>query len=199
MMSGVCQVTGELAVGLGMAFLACFHNSVESHMGIRIVDLPDIVRSMAVGTFCGLMIAQGVSLTVDGFSVGFGQLFMAGSALVCDFRHELVLIDMPHLVGGMAVITIGQPFLNIRIFDIVDALYIILINPLMAGRARGGYILVICGGAVIFMIEDKMRAVTVCAYSAWEQSFFGQAFSMNAAGIVHNHISHLGFQSGGVA
>ena len=49
------------------------------------------------------------------------------------------------------------------------------------------------------MIEDKMRAVTVCAYSAWEQSFFSQAFSMNAAGIVHNHISHLGFQSGGVA
>ncbi len=123
---------------------------------------------------------------------------MTCPTLVRDLRHEQVLIDVSHLVGRVAVVTIGQSFLNLRIFDIVDAFSIFLVYPLMAGGTCGGDILIICGRAVILMVEDKVRAVTVCAHSAWEQAFFGQTLAMGAAGIVDHHIALLGCECGGV-
>ena len=63
---------------------------------------------------------------------------MTGTALFRDFVHKFVLTDMTDLVSGMAVFAVGKLLLAFRIFNVVNTLYIFLINPLMAGRTGGG-------------------------------------------------------------
>ena len=47
---------------------------------------------------------------MNGFYVGFRQVFMAGTALMGHLCHELVLFDFLDLVSGMTVFTIGEFF-----------------------------------------------------------------------------------------
>lgn len=52
MVGGMREVPGEATVGIRMAFLTGAHNLVETDMGVRIIDLFDVVCAVTIRTFC---------------------------------------------------------------------------------------------------------------------------------------------------
>jgi len=98
-MRGVSEIAGKSTVGIGVASLAGFNDSIESHMRIGVVHLLYIMCPVAIRTFGRLQIAQGIGFTVYGFRVGFLKIFVAGPTLVGHLCHELVLFDLLDLVG----------------------------------------------------------------------------------------------------
>jgi len=105
-MSGMGQVAGEAAVGIGMTLLTGGDDSVEPDMRLGIIDLLDVMGAVAVRTLGRFQIPQCVSFAMEGLRIGFRKILMAGSALVRDLGHKLVLLDFFDLVGGMTILTV---------------------------------------------------------------------------------------------
>ena len=134
---GMGEVAREPAVGVGVAFLAGLDHALESDLRLGIVHVLDVMGPMAIRASGGLQIAQGVGLAVDRLGVGFRQVLVARAALQGDLGHELVLLDVLDPVGGMAVLAGRQLLVGLGGRDAVDAGRVILIDPLVAGGARG--------------------------------------------------------------
>jgi hypothetical protein len=198
MVGGVRKIARESAIGIRMTSLAGFHDAVKSHVGIRIVDILDIMGSVTVGTFGGSERAQSVGFPVDGLHVGFREMLMAGTALIRDLGHELVLLMLLDLVGGVAVFTVRKPFLDIRILDVVDTGHILFINSLVAGSAGGGQVPKVNRGAFVFVLQDEMGGVAVRAERDRQEPLFPQGLSVNTAGVIHQDIALSGLDGSGM-
>jgi hypothetical protein len=152
MMSGMAQISGKTAIGIRMALLAGFYDIIEANMRIGIIHLLDIVSAMAIGTFSCIQKSQRIGFSVHGLSIGFGQLFMTGTALMGNLGHELILVMMFNLVGRMAIFTIGKLLIGFADCGTMNAVDVLIKYPFMASGT---------GCSKIFMIHRRLRFIAI--------------------------------------
>ena len=88
---------------------------------------------------------------MHGIEVGFPQGAMAGTALIGNFRNELVLVAQFYFMRGMAIPAGWQFFRGLAYHGAMDALGKFVINPPMAGTASSRKIFDMNGRLLILM------------------------------------------------
>lgn len=105
-----------------------------------------------------------------------------------DFGHELILLDLFDLMGGMAVFASRQFFFLICPGYVMDAFGVLIINAFVAGCACGRKIFVISRRTFVLMMELEMSGMTIRTNRAGKEPFFDQPLSVDAAGVVDQSI-----------
>jgi hypothetical protein len=88
---------------------------------------------------------------MHGVEVSLPQGGMAGTALIGNFRNELILVAQLYFMRGMAIPTGRQFFRGLAYHGAMDALGKFVINPPMAGAASSRKIFDVNGRLLILM------------------------------------------------
>jgi hypothetical protein len=113
---------------------------------------------------------------------------MAASALIGNFREELILANHSYFMGGMAVLTGGQFLYGPAHGGAMDAFHKFGVNPPMAGATSGRNIFDINRRPIIFMGQNEVTIMAIGTYRAGEQAFLLQSYPVDTGRVIYDHI-----------